>query len=49
MSNEAKIKTGEPLYGTWIWEGLENDLNKSIIVSIDEKQVIINWLVAGIH
>lgn len=49
MTNESKIQTCKLLYGNWIWEGKEDGFNKSIIVGIDEKQVIINWLVAGIH
>lgn len=46
MSNDLKIQTGKLMYGSWIWEGKEDDFNKSIIVGIDEKQVIINWLAA---
>lgn len=37
------------MYGSWIGEGKEDGFNKSIIVGIDEKQVIINWLVARIY
>lgn len=48
MSNDLKIQTGKFIYGSWIWEGKGDGFNKSILISIDEKQVIINWLIAGI-
>lgn len=49
MSNESKINTGKQIYGNWKWDGIEDGFNKSIIIAIDEKQVIIKWVIAGMQ